>query len=177
MITKNHYFCLVFISSLLFSSIHPLSQDTSITIIREFKSAFQVAKLKIKEIAQEFTQKYDNTFSQAQESQKIYMLVSLFNVLDETKHNEAKNYLAKSPIFQDLISHAELPGLLNKINTISIQTKIFFNIEIPLKSNDCSFYVEKIINVFEKNAKDCLQLFFQWLKESCPELDPHILTD
>lgn len=173
MITKNHYFCLVFISSLLFSSIHPLSQDTSITIIREFKSAFQAAKLKIKTTAQESIQSNSNAFSQAQEYQKIHMLFSLFSLLNQTGLKVAEDYLKNSLTFKDLclqIPETELSAILDRIDTITAQTQPSLLIEAPLESNNYSLYVQKII-------KDVLQKFFEWLKESCPELDPQILSD
>lgn len=180
MTAKNRYFSLVFVASLLFSSIHPLSQDTSIMIIQEFKKALKTANLTIKTIAQESIQSNSNTFSQAQEKEKIHMLFYLFSFLNQTGLKVAEDYLKNSPTFKDLchqIPETELPATLNRIDTITTQTQPSLLIEAPIQSKDYSTYVQEMVNVFEKNAKDVLQKFFEWLKESCPELDPQILSD
>ncbi len=181
MIEKNICFLFIFIVLLPVCSVYSLSSNDATVVIQEIKESFKQANEKIAQTALQALKNNKDNFSQANrsEKEKVELIFFIFTYCNNVGLNEAQQYIVNSKkmlkIFEE-ISTEETQNFLTTLTTISTQTKPSLKLNVPL-SDELSIYIEQIQNILNTNTKEVVQAIFNYLQQSCPELDSNILSD
>ena len=181
MTEKNICFLFIFIVLLPVCSVYSLSSNDATVVIQEIKESFKQANEKIAQTAQQALQNDKDYFSQANKSEKekVELVFSIFTDCNTVGLKVAYQYIARSEKIRGIItkiSPEETQTFLATITTISTQTKLSLKLKTPL-SDELSVYIEQIKNILNTNTKEVVQAIFNYLQQSCPELDSNILSD